>query len=120
MLEDAGWPSFSIWKGDQWILLTRRDAELIRGLLYLPHIAPMLPSTSSTSASSEAMSSIPLASVLRHGVFRVMKGVRASDEVFFPSLLSLLWGKGLLEETKEGENKADGGQTKVKIRCFMY
>ena len=55
-----------------------------------------------------------MASVRRHEVFKVMGKVRASDEVFFPSLLSLLWGKGLLDEAQAGEVDAEKDQSKVK------
>eukprot|EP01031_Cornospumella_fuschlensis_P036006 gene36006-43667_t len=116
VLEEAGWPATSIWKGDQWILLTRRDATLIQGLLQPAHN-----NSSSVSIAPGSDSSPPsMASVRRHEVFKVMGKVRASDEVFFPSLLSLLWGKGLLDEAQAGEVNAEKDQSKVLCRRVTY
>lgn len=62
------------WKGDQWVLLSRRHASKIIGM-DRPHIPP------------------------KHQLWQSFRHINASDEMFFPTALALL---GYLRYTKDG------------------
>lgn len=66
-------------KSDQWLLLSAHHAR--RLFSFLQH---------TTAAPQSEDSSLSAKTLLLHGVFRLFQGVRASDEVFFPTLLALL------------------------------
>ena len=68
------------WKGDQWVLLSRRHASKIIGM-DRPHIPP------------------------KHQLWQSFRHINASDEMFFPTALALL---GELRYSKEGHDTQKG------------
>jgi hypothetical protein len=78
VLEEVQIPRSCIFKADQWILISRFHATLIFD--FLKHTA---------DTTSECDSELTAKDLQKHRIFPLFRNVRASDEMFFPTLLAL-------------------------------
>jgi hypothetical protein len=91
-------PKEYVWKADQWCLLSRSAVNKIidlMGFLDLKNNSSIAslsssPSSSSSSSSLVVPSSFSVLKLKDNPIFTLFQGMTASDEMFFPTVLSLL------------------------------
>jgi hypothetical protein len=86
-------PKEHVWKADQWCLLSRSAVNKIVDLLVfldLKNNSSIASSSSSSSSSLVVPSSFSVLKLKDNPIFTLFHGMTASDEMFFPTVLSML------------------------------
>lgn len=86
-------PLVHVTKADQWLLLSQKHVRVIFQLLSYLH---------SADSKNAVYSILTSRDIQRSSIWSIFTGVRASDEMFFPSLLSML---NLLVDGEEIERR---------------
>ena len=109
---DPAIPQANVWKADQWIVLTRHHAWPILSLV--DEAAQSVQQNGNRSTSSGGNPNR-----LQLALWQCFRGVKASDEMYFPTVMSLL---GILadgDDVKDNPTKTSGSLTTTTTAAAM-
>lgn len=111
-------PTERIWKADQWIMLTRHDAWPIVSL-----IDDAVQAVQDSERNNRSHNDHRNNSSLQLGLWQCFRRVKASDEMYFPTVMSLLGILGEDKDNSSGDNEDsndDIGQSSVHRKRVTY